>query len=225
VPPGTNNGQLFVHDPKVYHSNECLGQVKLMVRDGRGNKITVTRSMKTAQKKLKRQFQTLDATIHFESCDGKVVNSISGRCLDVTKEMCTYMGVTKAIISNVILCHQEDSNWPLDEAKKLKEKFDAMFGTTEYNKAIERIIKQRKGFMEKHKDLKSALAIREYEKADAEKKSMELHVNEEKLKTLQSSTEQLQQQMGPLLSRLQQIAKVEMEISQMEGRRVALSTK
>jgi DNA repair protein RAD50 len=60
--------------------------------------------------------------------------------------MCGAMGVSKAIINNVILCHQEDSNWPLDEGKKLKEKFDAIFGTTEYNKAIERILKQRKRF-------------------------------------------------------------------------------
>jgi DNA repair protein RAD50 len=145
--------------------------------------------------------------------------------VDVTKEMAAYMGVTKAIISNVILCHQEDSNWPLDEAKKLKEKFDAMFGTTEYNKAIERIIKHRKRYMEQHKDFKATLALREYEKADAEKKAMELHVNEEKLKTLNTNTEQLQQQMEPLRTRLQQIAKVEMEISQMEGRRVAFTTK
>lgn len=42
------------------------------------------------------------------------------------------------------MCHQEDSSWPLDEGKKLKEKFDAIFDITQYNKAIEQTIKIRK---------------------------------------------------------------------------------
>jgi DNA repair protein RAD50 len=66
VPPGSGRGQSFVHDPKIYQSVECLGQVKLMVRDVKGNKITVTRSMKTVQKKLQVKFETMDSTIHVE---------------------------------------------------------------------------------------------------------------------------------------------------------------
>lgn len=54
--------------------------------------------------------------------------------------------MSKAIINNVIFCHQEDASWPLDESKKLKEKFDAIFGTTEYNRAVDKIIKMAKGY-------------------------------------------------------------------------------
>lgn len=35
------------------------------------------------------------------------------------------------------------TNWPLAEPKKLKERFDKIFGTSTYNKAIEKIEKHR----------------------------------------------------------------------------------
>jgi DNA repair protein RAD50 len=227
VPPGTGKGHLFVHDPKVYHTQECQGRVELMVRDGRGNKITVTRSITVTQNLQKLTLKINEATIDFQRYNGTDKSSVNSRLVDVTKEMCKYMGVTKAIISNVVLCHQEDSNWPLDEAKKLKEKFDAIFGTTEFNKAIKRIkqiMEQRKDYTKKHDGLKMTLTLREYEKAEAEKKTMELRTNEETLKALKTCSEQSKQQMEPLRERLLQITQDEKKISKMDGRRVALTT-
>lgn len=55
----------------------------------------------------------------------------------------SYLGVDKAVLSNVIFCHQEDSNWPLDESKQLKTKFDAIFSATKYIKALDSIRKFR----------------------------------------------------------------------------------
>jgi DNA repair protein RAD50 len=40
------------------------------------------------------------------------------------------MGVSKAVLENVIFCHQEDSYWPLSEASVLKKKFDDIFEAT-----------------------------------------------------------------------------------------------
>ena len=54
------------------------------------------------------------------------------------------MGVSKAILENVVFVHQEDSNWPLGEAATLKKKFDEIFSATKYTKALEHIAKLRK---------------------------------------------------------------------------------
>lgn len=94
----------------------------------------------------KLKFETLDSTIRTSDPRLEKHEDISGRVEDINANMCDFMGVSKAIINNVIFCHQEDSNWPLDEGKKLKEKFDAIFGTTEYNKTINRIINIRKNY-------------------------------------------------------------------------------
>jgi hypothetical protein len=53
--------------------------------------------------------------------------------------------------------HQEDSNWPLQEGAKLKERFDAIFESSRYTKALEDIRKQRK---EKHEAWKEAAATK-----------------------------------------------------------------
>lgn len=100
--------------------------------------------MKTIVKNKQLRFETLDSTITAER-NGKK-ESISKRCNDANSEMCYEIGASKAIINNVLFCHQEESNWPLDEGKKLKEKFDAIFGTTGYNKSIEKFIKLRKTY-------------------------------------------------------------------------------
>lgn len=153
LPPGCSKGQSFVHDPKIFNVSESLGQVKLQVKNDGGDKVTVCRSMKTSVAKRGAgalKFETLDSTIHV------VLNgrheSVSKRCADTNTEMAYVMGVPKAIINNVLFCHQEDSSWPLDEAKKLKERFDEIFGTTEYNKAIDKVLKHRKSYEAKAKE-------------------------------------------------------------------------
>lgn len=59
-------------------------------------------------------------------------------------KMITRLGVSKALLENVIFCHQESSTWPLSEPKILKEKFDAIFSATKYIKALESIRETRK---------------------------------------------------------------------------------
>lgn len=77
--------------------------------------------------------------------------------------MSTYLGVSKSILKDVVFCHQEDSSWyvrhfliieliiqcfnfyrPLDEDKKVKEKFDSIFDVGKYDKCIDQIRKEIK---------------------------------------------------------------------------------
>lgn len=93
--------------------------------------------------------------------------SQSYRCSDIDKQIPELMGVSKAVLENVvwdcrdsfffffpsptsliqsckIFCHQEDSNWPLDEPASLKKKFDDIFASTRYTMALDAIKKQQK---------------------------------------------------------------------------------
>lgn len=62
------------------------------------------------------------------------------------------LGVSKAVLENVIFCHQEDSYWPLAEPSVLKKKFDDIFEATRYTKALNNIKDLRK---ERLADLKA----------------------------------------------------------------------
>lgn len=96
APPGSNRGQNFVHDPKIFDYSESLGQIKLTVRNIRGEKICVSRSMKIGHKRGKMSFETLDATMNYIAENGQV-DSISKRCVDVDVAMCQFMGEWKNI--------------------------------------------------------------------------------------------------------------------------------
>lgn len=156
----------------------------------------------------KTKFETLDSTICTED-PYKGRDDVTGRVDDINNNMCEFMGVSKAIINNVIFCHQEDSNWPLDEGKKLKEKFDAIFGTTEYNKAIEKIQKIRKNYCNQL-DLKNAekKLFAEY-KSQAEAKERTLNKIRNEYKDAQEGSKKAEDSLEPLEKRKYEILEIE----------------
>lgn len=113
------------------------------IKSVNGTRITICRSAKVSKKGQKYQFKTLDATLTFEPLDGKEVN-VSKRNADATNDMCDAVGVSKAVINDVLFCHQEDANWPLSSDQELMNKFDKIFGTSEYNNALDRMRTMRK---------------------------------------------------------------------------------
>ena len=69
--------------------------------------------------------------------------------------------MSQAVLQNVIFCHQEESNWILGEPKVLKDKFDAIFASTRYSKALDQVKKTQQ-------ELK--LDIKDRERDEAEQK-------------------------------------------------------
>lgn len=57
---------------------------------------------------------------------------LSYRCADMDREIPALMGVSKAILENVIFVHQDEANWPLQDPSTLKKKFDDIFSATRY---------------------------------------------------------------------------------------------
>ena len=57
---------------------------------------------------------------------------ISMKCADINTQIFHALGVSKPILNYVIFCHQEESNWPLDEGSKVKDKFDEIFASAKY---------------------------------------------------------------------------------------------
>lgn len=167
----------------------------------------------------KTTFKSLDSTIITEDKNGK--KEESGRRVDeVNQEMTAAMGVSKAILNNVIFCHQEDSNWPLEEGKKLKEKFDAIFGTTEYDKAIKKFINYRKDAQAKHKNCQTDIGYKEGYKRDAEKKKLDLDKQVEKRANMEIEIKDLEVSLDAVQKENQQLLKVEQKYGELHGKKV-----
>lgn len=153
-PPNTKGGA-FIHDPKLSGEKETIGHVKLEFLNASQNKLVVSRTISLTTKKTGVTQKTLDCTLLMHNHGER--HTMSTRVADMDRIVPAQMGVTAAVLDNVIFCHQDDSLWPMAEPQKLKEKFDRIFDAQKYTKAIENMIKMRK----LHKDELGKLVIHE----------------------------------------------------------------
>lgn len=69
------------------------------------------------------------------------------------------MGVSGAILENVIFCHQDEALWPFSDQANLKKIFDEIFDTAIYTKVLVELRNQQKEFSKKHKGIEIDLAL------------------------------------------------------------------
>ncbi|WEW57646.1 DNA repair protein rad50 [Emydomyces testavorans] len=192
LPPNSKGGA-FIHDPKLCGEKEVLAQVKLAFKATSGAKMVITRSLQLTVKKTTRQQKTLEGQLLMVK-EGERT-AISSRVAELDQIMPQYLGVSKAILDNVIFCHQDESLWPLSEPSVLKKKFDEIFEAQKYTKAIDNIKALRK---KQNEDLAKYKIMEQYaredkDKADrAEKRSIEL---QEQIETIRAKAQELSKEM------------------------------
>ena len=134
MPPNALNGQNFVTDPKLIGKPEVKGKISLKFHppsDNENDLITVHKTFQlTSKGDNKMSFKALNHML--KRSIGGVEAMVDETCVEMQVVVPRLLGVTKAVIENVIFCHQEESTWPFGENKKLKEIFDDLFNTTWY---------------------------------------------------------------------------------------------
>ncbi|BFZ64098.1 DNA repair protein rad50 [Saitoella coloradoensis] len=142
LPPNATKGGAFIHDPKMCGEKEVMAQVKLGFYNTANVRMICTRSLQLTVKKTTRAQKTLDGQLVVMKNGERA--TLSTRCADLDAQMPISLGVSKAVLENVIFCHQEESNWPLSEPSVLKKKFDDIFEAVKYTKALDQIKTLRK---------------------------------------------------------------------------------
>ncbi|KAJ8604465.1 hypothetical protein CTAYLR_000939 [Chrysophaeum taylorii] len=150
LPPNSNSGKSFVHDPKLAQASEVKAQIKVRFCDGKGRQVQVIRSMEVKQQKSKVAFKQIDGLIRTRA--GGETSSIPHKCGELDSIVPMLMGVSKPILESVIFCHQEESSWPLQDGATLKKKFDEIFSSARYTKALTEIRKQKQELSMTSKD-------------------------------------------------------------------------
>ena len=147
--PRNSRGGAFVHDPQMANEKEVKAQVKLRFFAANGQRMLAVRNLLVTMKKNSSlTMKTLESILSLEdgNPNGKVRGqrgsallvlilcfqraTISTKCAEIDSEIPNLLGVSKAVLENVIFCHQEDSYWPLAEPAALKKKFDDIFEAT-----------------------------------------------------------------------------------------------
>ncbi len=158
LPPLSSNGKTFINDPKITGSTEIKGSIKLKFVTPRNKDVLIVRNFQLSLKKNKYEFKRLEQVLKSINSNGELV-TINSTCMDTDKQVPLLMHASKAILENVIFCHQEEINWPFSESGNLKKVFDEIFDTAKYTKALDDLKEIGKKFKEKTKDLKNQLEL------------------------------------------------------------------
>ncbi|ETO25302.1 DNA recombination/repair protein [Reticulomyxa filosa] len=107
-PPLTDRGRTFLHDPK--HCNESIvkAQIKIGLKLRDGQPVIGIHCLQLTNKKTKSEFKTLDSVVKKWDEGTQKIVSVSQKCADMKKMIPELMGVSKAILENVLFCHQKD---------------------------------------------------------------------------------------------------------------------
>ena len=201
MPPGANKGQSFVNDPGMTDSTEVKGSIKLRFNNANNEVCILQRSMQLTKKKTTLAFKQLDGSVKEKDQIGNMT-SLSYKCADLDRYIPQILGVSAAILENVIFCHQEESSWPMLEGAVLKRKFDDIFESSRYTKALDAFAKSKKEFQLIAKDYKAevmqAVAYLETSRGLHE----ELETAESASQEMQRDVESLQDQLDMLDERL-----------------------
>ena len=201
LPAGGRVNGAFINDPKIAGQTEVKAQVRLQFYDGSGARCLAQRSLTATQKKTNVQMKTLEGLIQKDDQRGGTIQ-ISSRCAETDKEMILLLGVSKPILENVIFCHQEDSNWPLSEGKALKQKFDDIFASTRYVKALEIIRKCRQEKMTVIKEYKAELKYLSENKDRFEQVTTRIEELQSRKEACLEGMSQSNKQLKPLVAKL-----------------------
>ena len=158
LPPLSSNGKTFINDPKITGNTEVKGSIKLKFLTPRNKDVLIVRNFQLSLKKNKYEFKRLEQVLKSINSNGELV-TINSTCMDTDKQVPLLMHASKAILENVIFCHQEEINWPFSESGNLKKVFDEIFDTAKYTKALDDLKEISKKFKEKTKDTKTSLEL------------------------------------------------------------------
>lgn len=176
------------------------------------------------------QFKALDNVLQTKNRNTGDVEAVTYRCADIDRMVPSLMGVTKAILDNVIFVHQEESNWPLADGQTLKKKFDDIFAATKYTKALEELrklkskqaqdvkeMKLRLEHLKTHKDHASKLRL------TAETHNKQAEVYQAKVNELEATITDLTDRQSTLNSKINAVADIKEAVMQLQAKHEMLN--
>mmetsp|Transcript_15469 Transcript_15469/g.38090 ORF Transcript_15469/g.38090 Transcript_15469/m.38090 type:complete len:1226 (-) Transcript_15469:68-3745(-) len=166
--------------------------------------------------KDKAEYKLLDSVIRTTDGSGQE-KAISHKCAEMDKQVPLLMGVSKAVLENVIFCHQEDSNWPLSESKNLKQKFDDIFSATRWTKLQDSIYKKRKDINSKIKALTSELDVLGNNLTTAQKIQNDIRKQTEEIQTRRKKKGRYEEFRTTQMGKLHEIMEIGSKLKEMRN--------
>ncbi|EDO08553.1 AAA domain family protein [Babesia bovis T2Bo] len=164
LPPNADRGKSFIYDSKMSEQREVRAQITLGVETYQKVQIFATRNYSVTRERndgSKPTFKTGESKMRVIGPD-EVESNLGMKMSDIDTSLPSMMGLSRALIDSVVVCHQDESNWALDDLSKFKSKFDDLLETSRYTKALTALQKEKK---EQNEAIKREMIKLEYAKA------------------------------------------------------------
>jgi len=120
-------------------------------------------------------------------------------------------------LNYVIFCHQDELNWPFDQGKVLKERFDEIFGSTKFNKALENITKIYKDLESEIRGLKTEKKAFSVILTEVEDKEAKLENHRKKLDVTKNKINDIDKQLEPLKQKIEEVQQLNSEYKNVQA--------
>jgi len=170
--------------------------------------------MEVTQKKTTMSFKALDGILRTTDQRTGEKISMSHKCTELDRQIPMLLGVSKPILEHVVFCHQEDSSWPLMEGAVLKKRFDDIFDSTRYAKALKAIQETKKEYNAIVKDLKADLSGLASHKHAAKGFRQELTQQSEELEDLEENLEAINKEIRQVKEEMARNEKIAEEVEE-----------
>ena len=173
--------------------------------------------MEVNQKKTTTSFKQLDGALRsYDEAKGKKV-TLSHKCGELSEQIPNMLGVSKAILDHVLFCHQEDSSWPLMEASVLKKRFDEIFDSTRYTKAVAIFRQTEKDMNARVKELNAEKASLSSHQHAAHGFRRDLNEANEAIEDLDLQKKQLDEDIAGLEEKIEKLRGIEASVTAIEN--------
>jgi len=114
-------------------------------------------------------------------------------------------------LNYVIFCHQDELNWPFDQGKTLKERFDEIFDSARFNKALEAISKLQKELQGDIRGLNAEKQTFKVLVSEVEDKEAKLKEQKKRLDTTKEKISDIDKQLVPVKQKLEEVQQFHLE--------------
>lgn len=195
-PPGSGRtGSALVHDPKVILQTSVRATVKMGFISRTGQKYSVERSMELS---LKNAFKQFDGTLRTKDPITGKRDFRTLKCSELETQIPELLGTSKSILDHVIFCHQEDASWLLAEPATLKKRFDDIFSSTIYSKALQEFRQRHKDLVAEVKELEKVLVDYSAKKESADELRADICGRQARIDCVQAHIDNVQKDLSDL---------------------------
>lgn len=163
--------------------------------------------MEVEQKNVTQTFKQNDGELRTLNPDN-TKKTVPFRNTELDKRVSEMLGVSKAVLENVIFCHQEDSSWPLMAPAAVKKNLESILDSEKHSKRKQNLVDEGKDCEKRVRALERDFYLLNAQKEEADRIRADVIAKRASLETLEQSRTDVERQIDECEARIGSLSAV-----------------